>query len=196
MAHDKFTIDWIRGITDAEGCFNIHITVNITTTLGEQTQLRFIVDQNRIDEQMLKDIGSYFGGGTTNKYGKQSCQVVITRQHILINTIVPFFKKNPLLTSKRINFELWAQCVEIVRQKRHLTREGLDEIKEINTRLNIKSEDHIALLPKGPIDLPDDWVLGFLEGDGCLYIEVDEGSSPDSVTVQPRLEVGLHPHDR
>lgn len=81
-----FTPDLIRGFTDAEGCFNVHISKNQTMALGEQLQLRFIVDQNVVDKQLLEDIGTYFGGGKANPYGKQSCQVVMCRQDVIIKS--------------------------------------------------------------------------------------------------------------
>lgn len=37
---------WLSGFTDAEGCFNVHITKRDANTVGYNTKLRFILDQN------------------------------------------------------------------------------------------------------------------------------------------------------
>lgn len=217
----RLTKEWIKGFTDAEGCFNVHITKNSTMELGEQVQLRFIVDQKVVDKQILTDIGRYFEHYNDPTVYKGDCsQIVICRQDLIFNRVVPFFRQNPLLTSKRLDFELWAECADLMKQKLHLTKEGLNKIKKINESLNVKTDDRKSSLPKGPITLTDDWVLGFLEGDGSFYMQVndveskskskledeedfhfedeesDSGYKTDKVKVQPRLEVGLHNHDR
>lgn len=191
---DKIFNDWLRGFTDAEGCFNVHISMNSTMKLGEQCQLRFIIDQNRLDIQILEEIKNYFGSGTINKYGVDSSQVVICAKNTIINKVVPFFKKNQLLTSKKLDFDLWTKCAHLMKEKKHLTREGLDLIKSINEHINNKTESRIELLPKGPINLSKGWVLGFLEGDGSFYIDISEKGK--SFKVQPRLKVGLHVHEK
>lgn len=43
------------------------------------------------------------------------------------------------------------------------------------------------------LNLSNGWVLGFIEGEGCFYLEVNDKGK--NLKVQPRLEIGLHPVD-
>lgn len=165
---------WIVGIIDAEGCFDVHIFKNETMAVGEQVQLRLIVTQKDKDEKTLKAVGAYFGAGD-KKLTKDSrdgtLQICIQKQDLIINNVVPFFQKNPLLTAKRKDFELWAKCVEIMKNKEHIKPEGLAKIKEISSAINLK-EKSVAEISSRSVDLPHDWVLAFLEGDGSLILDI------------------------
>ncbi len=50
--------------------------------------------------------------------------------------IVPFFRENPLRTSKRENFEKFATVIELMQLRRHLTVPGIIEIAEIAQTMN------------------------------------------------------------
>jgi hypothetical protein len=54
----------------------------------------------------------------------------------LRDIIVPFFQRNPLRTSKRENFQKFAQVIGLMEQGRHLTMSGLLEIAEIAETMN------------------------------------------------------------
>ena len=47
--------------------------------------------------------------------------------------IVPFFQENPLRTAKRDNFAKFAEVIELMDRRRHLTVPGLIEIAGIAT---------------------------------------------------------------
>ena len=53
-----------------------------------------------------------------------------------MEVIIPFFRQNPLRTSKHNDFEKFAQCMEIVASGAHLTRPGLVRIAEIAQTMN------------------------------------------------------------
>jgi hypothetical protein len=93
------------GFIDAEGCFNIHVFQNTQVKLGQQVKLRFIVDQKIVDQAILQDIGNYFGGGKLYYYSNDCAQIVISKQKLIFNNIIPFFQKNSLLTNKKNDFD-------------------------------------------------------------------------------------------
>lgn len=187
----KFNPNWLRGFVDAEGCFNIHVFKNSSIKIGEQVKLRFIVDQKAVDKATLQNIGNYFGGGSLNLYSKDCAQIVISKQDLIFNNIVPFFNNYPLLTNKRNDFENWSRCAELTRNKAHLTLDGLEQIRDIKNLMNNKSFPS----PHLNIDLPEDWVTGFIEGDGNFYLGVQD-ITEDKIKLEPRLEVGLHSIDK
>jgi hypothetical protein len=54
----------------------------------------------------------------------------------LNNIIIPHFKKYPLLTQKRADFELFKQIIELMNHQEHLNKDGLQKIVNIVAALN------------------------------------------------------------
>jgi hypothetical protein len=54
----------------------------------------------------------------------------------LINVIIPHFEKNPLLTEKQADFELFKEIVVMMHNKQHLSPEGLNKIISLKASLN------------------------------------------------------------
>src|ERR671934_2445416 len=53
-----------------------------------------------------------------------------------LDTIIPFFRRYPLRTAKRRDFEKFARCLELITMNRHQTASGLIEIAEITQTMN------------------------------------------------------------
>jgi len=64
------------------------------------------------------------------------CQYIVGRRSDLLETIIPFFKDHQLRTSKRDDFEKFAQCMALVERGAHLTARGLIAIAEIAETMN------------------------------------------------------------
>jgi hypothetical protein len=56
----------------------------------------------------------------------------------LRDVIVPFFERNPLRSAKRDNFAKFAEIIELMDRRRHLTVPGLIEIAEIAQTMNFR----------------------------------------------------------
>jgi hypothetical protein len=54
----------------------------------------------------------------------------------LINVIIPFFDKYPLITQKRADFILFKQAIELINDGAHLTEEGLTKVVSIKASMN------------------------------------------------------------
>ena len=50
--------------------------------------------------------------------------------------IIPFFKKHPIQGVKSEDFKDFCLVAEMMKDKKHLTAEGLEEIKQIKARMN------------------------------------------------------------
>ena len=50
--------------------------------------------------------------------------------------IIPFFKKYPIRGIKAIDFQDWCKVAELMNTKKHLTPEGLDQIRKIKDGMN------------------------------------------------------------
>jgi len=69
----------------------------------------------------------------------------------LINFVLPHFEKYPLLTQKKVDFDLFVKIVQIINKKEHLTLKGLQEIINIKSSLNLglsrKLPDNFKVVP-------------------------------------------------
>ena len=78
---------------------------------------------------------NFFGCGQTFSYKDYiefRCQSFKNNSE----NILPFFYKYPILGVKTQDFEDWAKVAEINRTKVHLTKEGIDEIRQIKVGMN------------------------------------------------------------
>jgi LAGLIDADG endonuclease len=57
--------------------------------------------------------------------------------HDLTNIIIPHFENYPLLTQKLADFKLLKQVIELIENKTHFTKEGLQEIINIKASMNL-----------------------------------------------------------
>lgn len=61
---------------------------------------------------------------------------VVTLLADITGKIIPLFNEYPLMGNKRLDFLDFAKIAEIVKSKDHLTNEGLEKIKVINSNMN------------------------------------------------------------
>ena len=138
---------WITGFVDGEGCFHIGISNHPQMSNGVQILPEFTVVQHQSDVQILYALKSYFKCGVVRvNHGDRMCYRVRSLDH-LNNIIIPFFMSNSLKSKKRLDFEKFRDVVLMMKDKKHLTAEGLQKIKEIADTMNrrqikIKSELH------------------------------------------------------
>ena len=60
-----------------------------------------------------------------------------------LNKLVWFFKENPLQTSKQRSFELFSEVIELMNNKQHLTKEGLNKIADLASQMNRKVKRYL-----------------------------------------------------
>ena len=69
----------------------------------------------------------------------------VTSLEDLTNILIPHFSKYPLLTKKAADFKLFLQVTELIKNKGHLTTEGLQEIINIKSSINLGLSDELKL---------------------------------------------------
>jgi hypothetical protein len=139
---------WIVGFVDGEGCFSVPIQRN-SKTLHWQVQPQFVVVQSASSVSALEALRDYFGCGRinvnrrTDNHREPMYRYVVRRFRDLDEIIVPFFIRNPLLTSKQANFEKFVVVLDLMKQRHHLTAEGLLEIAGIVETMNRRKPSSI-----------------------------------------------------
>jgi hypothetical protein len=126
--HNKSDLDpwFIVGFSDGEASFFVSIFKNKEYRLRWQVQAIFSITLHAKDLPLLKQIQSFFGVGTII-ISKTTTSVIYRVADLkqLIEVIIPFFDKYPLLSQKRADFELFKTVVDLMAHKEHMTIEGL-----------------------------------------------------------------------
>ena len=127
---------WIVGFVDGEGCFHVGMSEHGDMAMGVQVLPEFTVVQHERDVQVLHALKAHFGCGVVrSNHGDRMAYRVRDREH-LEKQIIPFFEKHQLKTKKRIDFQKFRRVVRIMGEGRHLTIEGIDEIRQIKSQMN------------------------------------------------------------
>ena len=145
---------WVIGFVDGEGCFSIGFIRQPNREnrrgyrTGYQVAHEFAVTQGEQSVSSLHDLVTFFGVGQVvvnrrhDNHRERMYRYVVRRRKDLLDTIIPFFQRYPLRTSKQRNFEKFAECVDLVERGRHLEAEGLIEIAEIAQTMNRQKPRH------------------------------------------------------
>lgn len=103
---------------------------------GYQTQLRFQLTQQDRDLELMESIIKYLGCGRISKRGDDIIDVHVTKISEIVENIIPFFEKYPVIGVKRDNFKDFVKVAGLIQEKAHLTKEGLEEIRKIQQGMN------------------------------------------------------------
>ena len=137
---------WIVGFTDGEGCFSISMFRNATSKLGWQVFPEFVITQGKKSLPALEIFQTYFKCGKIyenvryDNHKEYLYRYCIRSLTDLREKIIPFFQKNRLYTAKQNDFELFADIVERLHRKEHLSESGLRVIARKIEKMNRKKK--------------------------------------------------------
>ena len=129
---------WLAGFTSGEGCFLIKITKS-STLIGWRVLLVFQITQHVRDEQLIKSLIAYLDCGTIYKTSTRPNEVnfIVTKFSDIIGKIIPFFQSNhPINGVKALDFLDWCRVAQMMKEKKHLTKVGLEQIRRIKAGMN------------------------------------------------------------
>jgi hypothetical protein len=128
--------NYITGFVDGEGNFSISISPRNFKDVKWEIRPSFSISQRKRDRGILFKIKDYFGCGIVRPNRKDNTyKYEVKSLQDLKNIIIPHFKKYPLQTTKRIDFEIFSQVIQIMEEGKHLTKDGLKEIIELLQKL-------------------------------------------------------------
>ncbi len=134
----ELSADWVVGFTDGEGCFYVGIQRHPEMQTGYQVLPEFVVVQHERDRTVLYALKRFFGCGVVRRnHGDRYAYRV--RKLECLERIVAFFERHPLKTQKQVDFLKFRRILLLMRQGRHLTREGLLEILRIARTMNTQN---------------------------------------------------------
>jgi hypothetical protein len=124
-------------------------------TLGWQVQPAFTVVQGASSRDVLEEMAIFFGCGKVyinrrrDNHREDLYRYSVFKFGDLRDVIVPFFQENPLRTAKRDNFAKFAEVIELMDRRRHLTVPGLIEIAEIAQTMNFRKPSEVLRILRG-----------------------------------------------
>ncbi|MDD3531260.1 MAG: LAGLIDADG family homing endonuclease [Candidatus Pacebacteria bacterium] len=138
--------EYVVGLTDGEGCFYVNMGVSSRYRAGYRVQLHFHLKMQERDRELLEKVRNTIGCGEVYFQKEQRanhCQCyryTVSSEKDIQETVIPFFKQYPLQSaSKGASFEIFCKIASLVKEKKHLTPEGLEEIRELKSRMNQKT---------------------------------------------------------
>ena len=139
---------WISGFATGDSSFRVSIE-NSTSKIGKRVRLCFDTCLHIRETTLLEGIAKYFSlynshVTASNKEmsiqcseKNQTCLLQFRNNSDIDNKIIPFFKEYPIKGVKALDFNDWCNVAELVKNKEHLSKEGLNKITEIANNINL-----------------------------------------------------------
>jgi hypothetical protein len=127
---------WISGLIDAEGCFNSTVFKRKAMVLGYQIKLRFMIDQKDCLDNMiyLKNILNLL---LTHRKLIPNMYRIESNSIIKVPLIINYLDKFNLKTKKKESFYKWKEIYNMVLNKEHLNKKGLETIRIMSKQINL-----------------------------------------------------------
>ena len=195
---------FITGFIDGEGCFTISIYPDSRRSNGWQVKPIFSINLHDKDLKILEAMQRTLGVGKIYKDSKEAVQFRVSSLKNL-DVIIKHLDKYPLITQKWSDYILFKECVELIKNKEHLTLEGLQKIVNIKASINLGlSEKMIESFPKSvKVERPQvknikiqdpNWLRGFTEAEGSFQVIIKNSS--DKTYVGLKFSTTQHVRDK
>lgn len=123
---------WLAGFVEAEGCFLVEVGAHKTHKSSYQVKLNFSISQHIRDTLLIESLIKFLGCGyIVNRPDREIAEYRVVSLNDTTGKIIPFFQMYPLQGSKQIDFEAYCKVADLMKNKAHLTAEGLKEIQVI-----------------------------------------------------------------
>jgi hypothetical protein len=124
---------YIAGFVDGEGSFHVALQRNPTTRCGWQLVPEFRVSQDVSRIEVLEAIRDRLECGALRENHRASPNdrtivFVVRRRSDLLEKVIPFFERNPLLSCKHQEFLVFADIVRRMATGEHLDGDGFERL--------------------------------------------------------------------
>ena len=128
---------YITGFSDGEGCFSVSFTQRRKMNFGIEVKPSFSLSQNKRNLEIIKLLESFFGcGGIRFSKRDQNYKFEVRSLSDLNRKVIPHFEGFPLQTSKIKDYKFFREICELMKQSKHLSREGLIKIIYLAYQMN------------------------------------------------------------
>jgi hypothetical protein len=176
--------DYLTGFVDGEGCFSLSIYKQGKNLTGWQVKPIFSISLHNKDIKLLEAIQRTLKIGKIYKHGVDSIQYRVSSLKNL-QIITDHFDSYPLITQKSADYLLFKQAIAIIKNKEHLSIEGLLKLVGIKATLNWGLSDKFkeSFPLAKPVVRPSviynplnvkiknlNWIRGFIEAEGSFQV--------------------------
>jgi hypothetical protein len=155
------------------------------------------------DILILNQLHNTLGVGKVRIQGSNSASFVVEtiKENIIL---VDHFVKYPLKTMKASDFLIWKDCLMLLKDKKHLTKEGFVRILELKSVLNLGLSKELKsqfpnvkpaikpIVTVNKIQEPS-WISGFVSGDGSFFVQRRKNNT--KFTYSLGFAIHLHVRD-
>ncbi len=129
---------YFAGYVDGEGSFSVSVQRNSSCRVGFQLVPEFHVSQNGDRAQVLELIKARLGYGyiKPNSRTDRALVYVVRDRGALLERVIPFFERNPLLSSKQADVETFASIVRAMARNEHRSEAGFGRLLDLALSMN------------------------------------------------------------
>lgn len=201
---------FVTGFSDGEGCFSVSFSKKINKEKKIFWEIRpdYTIHLHKRDHTILEKLKSFFGVGNIriNRIDNSALYSVRSVSE-LSYVVIPHFDKYCLLTQKRADFLMFKWIVELMKEKKHLSSAGLQDI--VNIRASMNNALSLTLKTAFPNTIPAPrpliigqiikdpfWLSGFTGAEGCFFVSIHKDSKYNSgAKLQLRFTLTQHIRD-
>jgi len=114
----------------------IRVRKNPKYRIGFVVEAYFSIALHKKDLKILQDIQSYFGVGKIRNDVNNNVKFRVESLKDIVNEIIPHFEKYSLITQKLADYLLFRDVVNMMINKEHLSKKGLNKIVSIKAVIN------------------------------------------------------------
>ena len=126
---------WLAGFVSGEGCVMVRIR-NSNASSNAIVELVFQINQHIRDAQLITCIAEYLNCGKIYKHSKNAVVFRVSKLSDINQNIIAFFSKYHILGVKAKDFKDFCFVADILNKKGHLTKDGLDLIRQTKAKMN------------------------------------------------------------
>ena len=146
---------WLLGFIEGEGCFNISFSKLENSKFGYHPRAMFIIKLTESEKDVVEKVRDFLGGigniylessESSRKSGLENARdcisIRVTKLEELEKIIKLFKDQNFISKQKRQDFENWAKCIQLLKNKKHLEKEGFIEIARLREQMHTKKQSN------------------------------------------------------
>lgn len=149
---------WLAGFIDADGSFDIRVSLVNNGALKDRVAARLRVEQRMLDPQtqtsysdIMSSIATSLGVSLKTVVRRHGEYYQISATSAKTRMIIAsYFAQYPLFSSKHLNYLDWLTCHKLIESKLHTTAEGKQEALRLQEGMNSTRTyynwDHLELL--------------------------------------------------
>lgn len=201
--HTKLNPDFVTGLVEAEGSFSITKHKDNRARQKMTIGLRFEISMLSNEIDLLFLVKDFFGCGNIVLDHRKDSSIPFVRLRILDiksinNIVISHFTNYPLRGTKHLDFLTFKKAVNLINSKKHLVKEGIDDIVEMSYNMNSYRKFPVEYSPIHTIEgnseyipISGHYINGFIAGDGCLALKIR-----DSDFGRMTLQISQHKNNK